>query len=63
MSIFSVMGWLRLKLRCARFVSRLQEWIARLSEPIVWRIRYLLICRWKVCRKETGGLFDEYLQS
>jgi len=49
--IFSTLGWLRLKLRCARFVSRLQEWTVRLSEPIVWRVRYVLVCRWKIYQK------------
>ena len=50
--IFSTLGWLRLKLRCARLVSRLQEGVIRLTEPLVWRIRYLLICRWKVYEKK-----------
>lgn len=50
--IFSTLGWLRLKLRCARLVSRLQEGVIRLTEPIVWRIRYVLICRWEIYQKK-----------
>jgi len=61
--IFSTLGWLRLKLRFTRFAGRLQKWAVRLSEPIAWRVRYVLVCRWKVYQKKTGGIFDEYLQS
>lgn len=62
MSVFSVMGVIRLKLRCARFLN----WKAAqgLFFPLPWRVRYAL-ARWQtVDRKEkTGGMFYEYPES
>ena len=57
LSIVSALGWLRLKLRFARFVSGVQAGVRRLTEPVAWRVSCVLLC------KKTGGLFDEYPES
>lgn len=64
MRIFSVMGRIRFKLLCLRFLSQLWEAAMGLFAPIVWRVRYALACRRLVNskKKETGGLFYEFLE-
>lgn len=62
MSVFSSLGRMRLKLRFDRLVSGVQAGLKGLTEPLTWRIRYVLLCRLKLYYKKTGGFMDEYLE-
>lgn len=42
MRLFFVMGWIRFKLLCTRFLSHPREVTAGLFAPAVWRVRYAL---------------------
>lgn len=61
---FSVMGRIRFKLLCIRFVGWLQEGATRLLEPIIWRVRYGCVClQLAIGKKKAGGKLYEYFES
>lgn len=63
MRLFSVMGWIRFKRLCSRFLNHPGAFIAGLFTPAVYRVRYgLTRIRMAKRKKKTGGLFYEYLE-